>query len=98
MQVDFDVQPLRPARDSGRSSRKAGARELLTFLLMLGGTFCELDGAPFQNLDFEQAKTNSVWHDSQSGLSYGPVKDLLPGWEIVLAVPRGYFPALAASK
>jgi hypothetical protein len=47
------------------------------FLAVLDST-----AAPFQNLDFEQANTNSIFTDSGIGAVVGPIQDLLPGWSI----------------
>ncbi len=45
--------------------------------------------APFQNLDFEQANTNHLSSDASTGVTLGPINELLPGWQVVLSRPTG---------
>ncbi len=49
------------------------------FLVPLVVAAIHLRGAPFQNLDFELANPGGI---SPPGLVYGPVSELLPGWEV----------------
>lgn len=52
-----------------------------------------LFGEPFQNLDFEQANTNSVSYNAGAGVTLGPIEELLPGWTVVVSRgPFGDFP------
>jgi hypothetical protein len=56
-----------------------------TTLLLLLASLPVLS-APFQNLNFEQARTNSLTPiptlAADSGLAMGPAADLLPGWQV----------------
>src|SRR5262245_26225305 len=58
---------------------------LFSVTTLLGILACS--SAPFINLDFEQAKTNTAtFYESQPDPKYlvaiGPIKDLLPGWTL----------------
>jgi hypothetical protein len=46
-----------------------------------------LVAAPFQNLDFEQANTNSISRDSVTQITSGPISELLPGWDVMVLTP-----------
>jgi PEP-CTERM motif len=41
----------------------------------------QLNAAPFQNLDFEQATTNTLTIVPMSSSGFGPISDLLPAWQ-----------------
>jgi hypothetical protein len=54
---------------------------ILVFLMQL-----HLHGSPFINLDFEMVDTNTTRFTDFNGLysvGYGPIEDLLPGWQLV---------------
>ena len=50
-------------------------------------TVANSTAAPFQNLDFEKANTNTLSYDPNSGVGSGPIQDLLPGWHVIVTLP-----------
>jgi hypothetical protein len=55
-----------------------------SFVVLVNST-----AAPFQNLDFEAANTNTVAFDPQLGASVAPIRDLLPGWQVTVSTAQG---------
>src|ERR1051326_987450 len=63
--------------------------------VLLAAIVCfSVDGAPFQNFDFEQANTNHLSYDSSSRTYSGSIQDLLPSWQLQVAyLPKpSFFP------